>query len=198
MHKQKDRSIITSAISIVIALILVILLIYIVFSNINGQVPNILGYSMLRIISPSMEDTIPTGTYILVRKTTIDKINEGDIVTFYSIDPNIMGALNTHRVIEINDLDNGRVLKTKGDANVIADNYLVDGEHLYGRYVCSLTIITIVGNLFMKRGMLIVLLTAQLALGVSFAVSTFKYINSKNKEDVNKEDIDQQNDSENK
>ncbi|MEI3222261.1 MAG: hypothetical protein V8S01_09650 [Dorea sp.] len=48
-----------------------------------------------------MEPTYGVDTMILVKKTDPSEIKEGDVISFYSSDPTLDGAVNTHRVVSI-------------------------------------------------------------------------------------------------
>lgn len=145
-----------------LVLILVLILVNVVGAKLNHQVPRIFGYSIFRITSGSMEPTIPTGMYILVKKTPAEEIQKGDIITFYSTDPSIEGMPNTHRVAaKPIRTARGLVFQTRGDANYISDEYYVAESRLIGRYCCNLTKLTELVDFFMTRGMLIVLLVIQ-------------------------------------
>lgn len=104
----------------------------------KGEVPQVFGYSFLKVATGSMEPTIPTESLIIVKKTDPSEIKVGDIICFYSSDPKIEGLPNTHRVIEIS-IENGKcVFTTQGDASEIPDEYKVAGDKLVGKFQKSI------------------------------------------------------------
>ena len=105
---------------------------YVMIMNARGKAVSVFGYSVLRVITGSMEPTIFTGDYIFVQKTDPTELKEGDIIAFYSDDEDIKGMLVTHRIIDIND---DGTFTTKGDANNIADDKPARPESLVGKYV---------------------------------------------------------------
>ena len=108
----------------------------IIGAKMQGKVPQVLGYSIVKIVSGSMEDTIPEDSYILVKATSPEKIKRDDIICFYSSDPAILGIPNTHRVVADPIVtDTGIEFVTRGDANALDDKYTAKGENLVGRYV---------------------------------------------------------------
>ena len=127
-----------------LALLLVMVLFCgIVGSKYRGEVPYFFGYSVMNIVSGSMEDTIPAGTYILIQKTDASEIKKGDIICFYSDDPAIKGYPNTHTVVEDPIYgENGIEFVTKGDANLLKDEETAKGDKLIGRYVTNLPLLT--------------------------------------------------------
>ena len=100
-----------------------------------GQVPQVLGYSVFRVMTGSMEPEIREDSLLVVQKTPPEDIVPGDVISFFSPDPMLEGAVNTHRVVRV-EKENGRIqFITKGDANVIEDTYPVDASALVGRAV---------------------------------------------------------------
>ena len=62
----------------------------------------------------------------------------GDIISFYSSDPALDGAVNTHRVTAAEAQPDGSYLyRTKGDANNVEDAYEVHSNYLLGKVVGS-------------------------------------------------------------
>lgn len=100
-----------------------------------GQVPQVLGFSMFRVMSGSMAPEIPEDSLLLVKKTPPEDIVPGDVISFISPDPGLGGAVNTHRVTRIAEETGSFLFFTKGDANAAEDIYPVSGTMLVGRVV---------------------------------------------------------------
>ena len=97
---------------------------------------NLAGFSMFRVVTGSMEPTIPTGSALICRAVKIDAIEEGDIICYRTEVADIAGEIVTHRVVAVETAaDGGRTLETRGDANLTSDPYLVRQENLVGRVV---------------------------------------------------------------
>ena len=124
---------------LVIALAVVVLIIVLLTKP--GEAPNIVGYSALRITTGSMEPTYGVDTMILVKKTDPSEIKEGDVISFYSSDPALDGAVNTHRVVSIRQENDHYIYETKGDGNNVIDAYSADSRYLVGKVVGSSTLI---------------------------------------------------------
>lgn len=123
-----------NAAAIVLILVSVFVLLSVVLTP-AGQVPQVLGYSVFRVMTGSMEPEIREDSLLVVQKTPPEDIAPGDIISFFSPDPMLEGAVNTHRVVRI-EKENGRTqFITKGDANVIEDTYPTDASALVGRVV---------------------------------------------------------------
>ncbi len=109
-----------------------IFILFLVIMTAPGKVPQIGGYTVLRVVTGSMAPTLETDTLIVVRKTEPAEVKEGDIISFYSSDPALEGAVNTHRVLSIREEDGIYYYTTKGDANNVADSYEVSSVYLIG------------------------------------------------------------------
>ena len=84
-----------NTISFLLIVIATIILIAVVINPV-GTVPNICGYSFLRVVSGSMEPTIAQDELLLVKKCEASEIKEGEIITFYSCNEKLLGQLNVN------------------------------------------------------------------------------------------------------
>jgi signal peptidase I len=103
----------------------------------SGEAPSILGYSVFRVMTGSMEPVIPTDALILVHEVDPSELEVGDIISFYSRDPSLDGAVNTHRIVAIDQSGEEYSFTTRGDANNIDDLYLTREEDLVGEVIFS-------------------------------------------------------------
>jgi len=125
---------IIDAISVVMIILAVCILITVVMTK-SGQSPSFLGHSAFRVLTGSMEPEIPVDSMVVTQKVDPSEIAVGDIITFYSADPDLEGSVVTHRVARIENDENGLRFITKGDANIIEDEYPVTPETLIGKVV---------------------------------------------------------------
>lgn len=105
--------------------------------------PTFAGYTMMIVLSPSMEDTIKTGDLILVKTAEPESIKgesaagaqDGDIISFFDPDSEKQSVL-THRCVEVTTDKEGKLaFKTKGDNNISEDISLAPAENLIGTYI---------------------------------------------------------------
>ncbi|MBQ7595932.1 MAG: signal peptidase I [Clostridia bacterium] len=105
----------------------------------EGQVPSILGFSVLKIRTGSMEPEYKTGSIIIAKKVNTDSLKEGDVISFYATGKDIYERVNTHRIEEISYLSTGeRQFVTKGDANPTVDNEPVFYKKVIGKVIINL------------------------------------------------------------
>lgn len=101
----------------------------------NGYV-NIGGFMMFRVVTGSMEPTIPVGSLLLTHEVDIESIRLDDIICFRTQVSEIWGKIVTHRVVGIEEsVSGGILLETKGDANLVSDIYYVDQSNFVGKVV---------------------------------------------------------------
>ncbi len=167
-----SRIILASLWWLVVAL-LAIVLISVLGAKFKGEVPNICGYSVMRIVSGSMEPEISTGEYILVKKTPPHEIEQGQIISFYSEDKAIYGLPNTHRVVERVNTESGLEFVTKGDASPINDTVNAKEEKLIGVYVAKLEWLTRLSGALNGNGMFILFIVLQMGV---FAIIIYSYV----------------------
>jgi signal peptidase I len=94
-------------------------------------VPGVTGSVALTVLTPSMEPSLPPGTLVVVRPTSVDDIRIGDVATYQlqSGQPELV----THRVIGISHSTGGTTtLTTQGDANGEPDAAPVTPEQIKG------------------------------------------------------------------
>lgn len=134
---KKDALHRTISLLVTVLLILsVALCLYVTVQVLSDGYVNICGFMMFRVVTGSMEPTIPVGALMVTQETDIYSIRPGDIVCFRSQDSQIWGRIVTHRVVRVIPMADGTVmLETKGDANTVADGYLVTRDNLVGKVI---------------------------------------------------------------
>ena len=173
----------------VVIILFGILLCRIIGAKMRGQVPSVFGYSVVNIVSGSMEDEIPQNSYILIKKVNPSKIKKDDIICFYSTDPSIYGIPNTHRVVEEPIIsDTGIEFVTKGDANPANDKVNAQGDRLVGVYVKRLDYLTSFSEFLSEKTMVFVILSLQFCIIAFVAYGIIKSKTGKEKSSENEGD----------
>ena len=173
-----------------------------IFCLVKGNAPAIFGYRILHVVSGSMEPAIESGSYIIIKEVETTEIKVGDIITFVSEEPAIMGMYNTHRVYDIcKDTYTGETLYvTKGDAYEEPDAYAVTEKQIVGRLTKILPygqvinkVMTTLSNNYVYFGVVIVPLVICL---VSYLVQFSEALFQRNDDDeeleeYQKEDLEE-------
>ena len=105
-----------------------------------GKVPNVFGFSVLQVKTGSMLPEYEIGTIVITKSVEANELQVGDVVSFYSLDKDISGEVNTHRIvnIEYGGDDNAPYFTTKGDNNSQVDKQKVWPAQLVGKVVYNL------------------------------------------------------------
>ena len=85
------------------------------------------------IISPSMTPDIAVYDVVFVAKTNPEDIQINDVISYYSTNSFFGSTPITHRVVEKHVTNNGIVFRTKGDANPVMDNEMIDQSQVIGK-----------------------------------------------------------------
>lgn len=94
------------------------------------------GYSLFRVVTGSMEPSIPVGALLLSKEVEPEEIKTGDVICFRSREAGMLGKVVTHRVTAVLEgPDKSLMLETKGDANLTGDIHFVTQNNLIGRVV---------------------------------------------------------------
>lgn len=114
----------------------------------NGHRLQIAGYQLLRVLTYSMSPAIEENSLIIIKEVPQEEIQVGDIITFVSDDPDLMGMYNTHRVhsIEVNEETGEKRYITKGDKNTYIDVYPVSYDKIAGKYYYTVPFGQIIGQ----------------------------------------------------
>ncbi len=139
MGSSMIRKVITGIINF-ISIAIILAAIYVLFVAINtksGDTPKVFGYSAFRVMSGSMEPELPVDSFIVVREEDPGALRTGDVISFYSKDEQIMGMVNTHRIVGIEQSGEELIFRTKGDANHSIDDEPVFESEIIGKVVWS-------------------------------------------------------------
>lgn len=115
-----------------ISLFLICLMFYVISSKIAEKKEKTPLFGFYTIISPSMEPNINVYDVVLVKKTNINKLKNGDVITFYSTNNYFGDTPITHRIANIDDRTS---IIVKGDHNEKADNEKVIPKNIIGKVI---------------------------------------------------------------
>lgn len=109
----------------------IVLLILAALVALSGRTTIFGGYHVYSVLTGSMEPTLPARSLLVVKNVDPNTLTVGDIVTFEK--PGVEGVIVTHRVVAIDRADSAILgFHTKGDANPIADAWIVSPDHVRG------------------------------------------------------------------
>ena len=142
MKIKKILSRIMTVLTVVSFLFGLVIFISVLRAN-QGEVPSVLGYSVLRLQTGSMEPEYRTGSIIIAKKVDVNDLEKGDVISFYSTSLDISDRVNTHRIVDIiYDQSGSREFVTKGDANELQDETPVLASRVIGKVIFDLGVVS--------------------------------------------------------
>lgn len=127
---------ITSALATIIFIICLVLLALVMVTPkdaAGNKRVNIAGYSIMTVMTGSMEPAYQVGDIIVIKKTNENELQVKDVITFISTDEELNGQPITHRIIDITEENGQKKFETKGDNNQIADETPVTSDRILGK-----------------------------------------------------------------
>lgn len=131
---KKAASIVVSVIMWIVILVAALFAFTTLATKDDGSVSSFAGFTPLTVQSESMAPTFDENDLIIIKKSDPATLQVGDIVTFHTIIDN-QYALNTHRIVSINQVDGLNSYTTKGDNNEFADQHVIADGDIVGKYV---------------------------------------------------------------
>lgn len=145
MKKAKKTPLarVLNVISTIVLIFAILIFVFILFSNLRGEMLFIGDRAPVWVRTDSMEPTIPAQSYVVIRKADSSEVAVGDVILFASDDPRLEGANNLHRVVEI--VGDHEEFVTKGDnpqTNPLADKQTAKAEKVIGIYERTLPVLS--------------------------------------------------------
>lgn len=159
---KKAASIVISVVMWIIILIAALFAFTTLATKEDGSVSNLAGFTPLTVQSDSMAPTFDENDLIFIQQCDPSSLQVGDIVTFHAIIDN-QYALNTHRIIAINEVNGLNSYTTKGDNNELADQHVIADGDIVGKYVFKIPYLgKVIDFLLSTWGFLIVIVVPML------------------------------------
>lgn len=100
----------------------------------DHQERSLLNHRFFIVLSDSMAPKFNAGDLIITKIVDTETLVEGDIITFYSMDPLKYQEIITHQIVEITEDDQQKLYITKGLNNTQNDLYPVLENNVIGKY----------------------------------------------------------------
>lgn len=147
------------------------------------SVPSLNGYAPMIVLTDSMYPDIKSGDLIITKSVEASDVKQFDVITFY--DPaSRSGAVVTHRVMEITEVDGALAFITQGDANNAPDELPVPAENLIGVYQMRIAGLGNVAMFMQTTPGLILCVGVPLLLLIGYDVLRRKAYEKANKKDT--------------
>lgn len=125
------------------SLLFLIMFLYIAFicvQRISGN-KGIMGYHLYTVATGSMVGVYDINDVIVVKNCDTSKLKVGDDVAYVGNRGGLEDKLVTHRIIKIEDGENGRIFTTKGVSNQVEDPSIKSGQ-IVGKVAGILPVVT--------------------------------------------------------
>lgn len=124
-------------------LLFLIMFLYIAFicvQRISGN-KGIMGYHLYTVATGSMAGVYDVNDVIVVKNCDTSKLKVGDDVAYIGNRGGLEDKLVTHRIIKIEDGENGRIFTTKGVSNQVDDPSITSSQ-IVGKVAGILPVVT--------------------------------------------------------
>ena len=95
--------------------------------------PRFYIYKAYVITTNSMEPELKKDDVVVIKKAKADNLKQGDILTFKK-----NGETITHRIVQIDDIEDGKLYITKGDNNNVQDEQGLRFDQIEGKLVIKI------------------------------------------------------------
>lgn len=113
--------------------------------------PSFYIYKAYVITTNSMEPELKKDDVVIIKKAKEKNLKQGDIITFKQ-----NGETITHRIVEIEDIEEGKLYITKGDNNNVQDEQGLLFDQIEGKLIIKIPQLGKMVSMF-KNGIIIVL-----------------------------------------
>lgn len=137
---KKALHIIGNILTAIIFLFALCVMIFTIISvnTVNKENDGIFGFKPYIVLSDSMSEVFQVGDMAISRQTDPATLQEGDIITFRSIDPAGYGQTVTHKIRQVTEYEGQRAFITYGTTTGADDLYPVPEANVLGKYVFHL------------------------------------------------------------
>lgn len=124
-------------------LLFLIMFLYIAFICVQRLSGNngIMGYHLYTVATGSMAGVYDVNDVIIVKSLDTSKLKVGDDVAYIGNRGGLENKLVTHRIIKIEDGENGRIFTTKGVSNQVEDPSITSSQ-IVGKVTGILPVVT--------------------------------------------------------
>ena len=148
---------------------------YVLFNASRGKATEVFGKTVLRVVTGSMEPSIHVDDYIIAEETDTDKLEVGDVISFYSEQEDVYGKIVTHRIIECREdgtfITKGDT-KSDGEPNDTPDSAPVKPEKIIGKYAGKARFFNWLGTFADIRKILLLAVIILVAVGAVFEIKS--------------------------
>lgn len=142
----KVLNIIFTILKVLCLALLIIIILALAMQRFSNNEMAVGGYRVFNVITESMVPTYQVGDVLIVKNINSNELKVGDDVTYIGKEGNFTGRIVTHRIIEIEETEDGNIFHTKGIANDVEDP-TIKGDQIYGKVIYKCVVISLLTKL---------------------------------------------------
>lgn len=136
-----------------VILALIFMIVFVIQNRSSTEAPSIFGHRLYIVQSGSMEPTLGVGSLIAVKEMQASEVEIGDVISYKPRGETVV----THRVVNIENTEEGLMFITRGDANDADDPNPLDGQNIIGKQVFVIPYLgSILGFVKTRLGLILV------------------------------------------
>lgn len=189
--KNKEKTsvfeIISTIIKIICIIVLILLIAVLLLQRMSNNAQAVAGIRLFNVATESMVPEYVVGDIIVVKETDSEELKVGDDVTYLGEEGTFQGRVVTHRIVQIEDTENGKVIHTKGIANEVEDP-TITVDQIYGKVIYKCVLISMLSKLINNMTVFYIVVFIPLALLIFLQIKDS--ISSKYEKDDEDDDDD--------
>lgn len=144
--RVKISSIVLAIIKIICIIALVLLILVLAMQRFSNNEIAVAGYRVFNVATGSMIPDYEIGDVLVVKEVDTNTLEKGDDITYIGKIGTFAGRVVTHRIVNIEENENGKIFTTRGIAND-ADDPSITADQIYGKVIYKCILMSMLSKL---------------------------------------------------
>ena len=141
---KKILKVLIAIFRILIGIVLAAFIVVVCLQRFSNNKISFFNYRMFTVVSQSMAPKYDIGDVLISKQVEPEEIKENDVISYLGTYGDFTDKVITHRVVGIHQNEDGKYyFRTKGDANIVEDPIVEEGQ-IYGVVVYKSLILSLV------------------------------------------------------
>ena len=141
---KKILKVLLTIFRILVGIVLAAFIIVVCLQRFSNNKISFFNYRMFTVVSQSMTPKYDIGDVLISKQVKPEEIKENDVISYLGTYGDFTDKVITHRVVGIHQNEDGKYyFRTKGDANIVEDPIVEEGQ-IYGVVVYRSAILSLV------------------------------------------------------
>ena len=141
---KKILKVLITIFRILVGIVLAAFIIVVCLQRFSNNKISFFNYRMFTVVSQSMAPKYDIGDVLISKQVKPEEIKENDVISYLGTYGDFTDKVITHRVVGIHQNEDGKYyFRTKGDANIVEDPIVEEGQ-IYGVVVYRSAILSLV------------------------------------------------------